>query len=138
MSPRLRSIGAVVTGFVLIGALSTAVDMWVRATWPQAFDASGRTDDAKVLLGSLAYVGVIATFGCWLAGRLAPDRPFRHGMILGVAGFVFLTIMSIAMWNTAPAWYHVGAIVLSLVWGYLGGKLAERTRDEGREARMSS
>lgn len=121
-----RSIVAVVVGFLLIGALAFGTDAAVRAAIPGAYDAQGRMDSVPLLLFTLAYVGVYAVAGCYLAARLAPSRPMRHAMILGVLGLAFNIAGTIAAWNTAPAWYHVVALLLVLPYAWMGGRLRER------------
>jgi hypothetical protein len=121
-----RSILAVVAGFVLIAVLSFGTDAAVRAAWPGAVDAAGRTDDVRILLLTIAYVGVYATAGCYLAAALAPDRPMRHALILGALGLAFTTMGTAAGWGTAPAWYHVVSLLLVLPYAWLGGRLRER------------
>ena len=121
-----RSITAIVVGFLLIGALSFGTDAIVRSQLPDMYDAAGRTDSVPLLLFVMFYVGVFAVFGCWLAARLAPDRPMRHAMILGALGLVFNIAGSAAMWNTAPAWFHIASIALVLPFAWLGGRIREK------------
>jgi hypothetical protein len=123
---RIRSVGAVVAGFVFIAVFSIGTDRLVRDTWPALFDATGRTDDPTMLLGTLAYVGVYAVVGCWLTSRLAPSHALRHALVLGLLGLAFNLAGSIAMWNTAPSWYHVVGIATTLPWAWIGGKLGVR------------
>jgi hypothetical protein len=125
----VRSIVAIVVGFLFIGALAMGTDALVRAAVPTAFDAAGRTDSVALLLFTIVYVGVFAVAGCWLAARLAPNRPMRHAMILGVLGLAFNVMGSIAMWDTAPAWFHVVSLALVLPFAWLGGWIRERQLD---------
>jgi hypothetical protein len=71
----LRSIVAIVVGFLPIGLLSFGTDLIVTSAAPGAFDAAGRTDDVGLLLLTIVYVGIFAAGGCWLAARLAPSHP---------------------------------------------------------------
>jgi hypothetical protein len=121
-----RSIVAVVVGFVVIGMLSFGTDALVRSAMPGAFDAAGRTDSVPLLLLTIVYVGVYAVAGCYLTARLAPRAPMRHALILGVLGLAFNVAGTVAMWATAPAWYHVVSLALVLPYAWLGGRLRER------------
>lgn len=121
-----RSVMAIVVGFLFIGLLAFGADAMLRSAMPGAFDASGRMTSVPVLLLTLAYVGVFAVAGCYLAARLAPDRPMRHALILGVLGLVFNIAGSYATWHTAPAWYHAVAIALVMPYAWLGGRIRER------------
>ena len=122
----LRSIGAIAAGFVVIAVLAFGTDALIRANVPGVFDANNRVDDPMWLAIILLYVTVYATFGCWLAARLAPDRPMRHALILGALGLVFNVIGASQMWDTAPAWFHVVGLLLVMPTAWLGGWLAER------------
>jgi hypothetical protein len=130
----IRSIVAIVVGFLLIGALATGTETLVRDAVPTAFDAAGRTDSVALLLFTIVYVGVYAVAGCYLAARLAPDRPMRHAMILGVLGLAFNVVGTSATWDTAPVWYHAVALALVLPFAWLGGWIRERQLD-GRAPR---
>lgn len=121
-----RSVMAIVVGFLFIGLLAFGADAVLRGAMPGAFDATGRMTSVSVLLLTLAYVGVFAIAGCWLAARLAPDRPMRHALILGMLGLVFNIAGSYAMWHTAPAWYHAIAIALVMPYAWIGGRIRER------------
>ena len=121
----LRSIAAIVFGFLFIGALAFGADAALRAAMPSAFSPSGRVDSVPVLLLMQAYVFVFAVTGCYLTARLAPNRPLRHALILGLCGLAFNVAGTIAMWQTAPAWYHVVALALVMPAAWLGGRLRE-------------
>ena len=130
----IRSMVAIVVGFLLIGALAMGTDVLVRNAVPTAFDDAGRTDSVALLLFTIVYVGVYAVAGCYLAARLAPDRPMRHAMILGALGLAFNVVGTIEAWDTAPVWYHAVALALVLPFAWLGGWIRERQLD-GRAPR---
>lgn len=126
-----RSVMAIVVGFLFIGLLAFGADAVLRSAMPDAFDAAGRVTSVPILILMLAYVGVFAVAGCYLAARLAPNKPMRHALILGVLGLVFNIAGSMAMWNTAPAWYHVTALALVMPYAWLGGRIRERQLERG-------
>ena len=121
----LRSIGAILAGFVFIAVCAFGADMALRAAMPGAFDAHGRTDSIPLLLVTQGYVALFAITGCYLAARLAPNRPMRHALILGALGLAFNIAGSIATWDTAPAWYHVLALALVMPLAWIGGRIRE-------------
>jgi hypothetical protein len=121
----LRSIAAVAIGFVFIGALAVGADMVLKSVLPGAFDASGRVDEVPVLLLMMGYVGLFAVTGCYLAARLAPGRPMLHALVLGALGLVFNVAGTVAMWHTAPAWFHVVSLLLVMPYAWAGGRLRE-------------
>jgi len=120
-----RSIIAIVVGFVFIACAAFGTDYLVRSMMPGMYDANGRTDNLGMLLVTIAYVGVYAVAGCYIAARLAPSQPMKHALILGVLGLVFNIIGSAAQWATAPAWYHIVSIALVMPFAWLGGRIRE-------------
>lgn len=120
-----RSILAVVVGFLFIGALSFGTDAVLRAALPDAY-VDGRVTSVPLLLFISLYVGVYAVAGCYLAARLAPNRPLFHALVLGALGLLFNIAGTAAMWDTAPAWWHVLQLALVMPFAWLGGTLRER------------
>lgn len=121
----MRSILSIIVGFIFIGALSLGTDAVVRGLMPGAFSVAGRTESVPVLLLTLAYVFVFAVVGCYLTARLAPHSPMKHALILGLLGLVFNIVGTTLLWNTAPAWYHVTALLMVMPAAWLGGRLRE-------------
>ena len=116
--------------------LAFGTDAIIRTTAPGVFGPGGRVESTRWLLIMQAYVFVFAVFGCWLAARLAPDRPMRHALILGGLGLVFNIAGSAAMWDTAPVWYHLLAIALVMPAAWLGGRIRERQIARGAGVRV--
>ncbi len=131
-----QSILAIVAGFVVIAALAFGTDAVLRATVPQIFSASGRVESVPWLLVMQAYVFLFATFGCWLAARLAPERPMWHATVLGILGLIFNVAGSAAMWEMAPAWYHVVAIAMVMPAAWLGGVIAAGRQEDRKTERQ--
>ena len=122
----LRSIVAIVVGFVLIGALAMGTDMLVINAFPAAFDEAGRTQDLSLLMLMAAYVAVYAITGCYVTARLAPNRPMRHALILGALGLAMNIAATVSLWGTAPAWYHILNLLLVMPYAWIGGRIRER------------
>jgi len=121
----LRSVAAVVIGFLYIGALSFGADALLRQSMPTAFDSTGRVEAIPVLLLIIGYVGVFAVSGCYLTARLAPKDPMRHALVLGGLGLLFNLAGTLALWNTAPAWFHIVSLILVMPYAWVGGRLRE-------------
>lgn len=128
----LRSIVAIVVGFILIGVLSFGMDAVVRNWVPEAF-INGRVEDPIVLSLTLAYVFIFAIMGCYITGRLAPHHPMNHAMILGILGFIFNILGAMSQWDKAPSWYHVAALAMVLPAAWLGGRQAEMKAQQIRK-----
>ena len=123
-----RSIGAVFAGLIVIFVLSTAVDVVLHATG--VFPPWGKPMSDPLFALATAYRIVISIGGCYIAARLAPDRPMKHALALGVVGVVVSIAATIATWNRGPEfgpkWYPIGLVVVAMPCAWIGGKLAER------------
>jgi len=123
-----RSIGAVFAGLIVIFVLSTAVDVVLHATG--VFPPWGKPMSDPLFALATAYRIVISIGGCYIAARLAPDRPMKHALALGVVGVVVSIAATIATWNRGPEfgpkWYPIALVVVAMPCAWIGGKLAER------------
>jgi hypothetical protein len=122
----LRSILAIVAGFLLIGLLSIGTDGVVHSIRPDIFGPNNSTSNVPYLVIAIVYVGVYATFGCWLAATLAGRRPMLHALILGVLGLVFNLAAVGATWALFPHWYTIVSLILVMPFAWLGGRIRER------------
>lgn len=120
----LRSVLAIVAGFVLIGALTFATTAALQAAGVMPPQGQPLADPALLVL-SLAYVAVYAIAGCYLAAWLAPSRPMRHALILGVLGLAFNVVTGLGMRGQVPDWYIAAGIVLTMPYAWIGGRLRE-------------
>ena len=121
----LKGIGAVVAGFVVVVVLSLGTDVVLHAAgvfppWDQ------RMSDALFLLATV-YRTIYCIGGSYIAARLAPDKPMKHALVLGVVGLIVSTAGAVATWNRGPElgphWYPVALIVTAIPCAWLGGKL---------------
>ncbi len=123
-----RSIGAVVAGLIVIFVLSTAVDLVLHAT--RVFPPWGKPMSDPLFALATAYRIVISIGVCYVTARLAPDRPMKHALALGMVGVVVSIAATIATWNRGPEfgpkWYPIALVVIAMPCAWIGGKLAER------------
>ena len=129
--PRLlRSIGALLAGFLAIVILSTVTDMALRATG--IYPPLNERMSNKLFALATAYRIIFGIAGCYLAARLAPDRPMKHALILGVVGLVLSIAGAAAMWDAGPGWYSLAIIAIALPCAWIGGKvvLIQRRADD--------
>lgn len=122
-----RSTLAVGAGLVFIFVGSFAVDevlhlLNVYPPWNQPMREPGLNALA------LSYRLVINTYGCYLAGRLAPSRPLYHALVLGGIGLVLSTlgVFAAMKMDLGPLWYPVALVVTTLPCAWLGGRIAEK------------
>ena len=128
----LRSVGAVFAGFLAIVVSTTAIDVVLHAT--HVFPPWGEPNSDALLLLATAYRVVCSIAGCYLAARLAPDRPMQHALALGAVGLVLSTAGAVAMWDAGPAWYSLAVVAIAMPCAWAGGRLRElqlRARDRG-------
>lgn len=124
MPPIVRSILAIVVGFLFIGALAGGTGAILSSAG--ILPAGGLMTDPALVLLEAAYVAVFAIAGCWLAAWLAPNRPMRHALILGFLGLVFNVIGAVATWGQRPAWAIALNLALVMPYAWLGGRLREQ------------
>ena len=121
----LRRIGAVLAGFLAIFILSTATDVALHATG--VFPPWGQPMSDALFLLATAYRIVFGVVGCYIAARLAPDRPMQHALALGVVGFAVSILGAVATWDRGPAfgphWYPVAIIAITMPCAWAGGRL---------------
>ena len=120
------SVRAVAAGVLAVIGVTTAVDIVLHAAgvFPSANDP---LSDALALLAS-AYRAVITIGAGWLTARLAPARPMKHAMMLGIIGTVLGLVGVVATWNLGlgPRWYPISLAVLAIPECWAGARIRER------------
>ncbi len=121
----LKSIGAVIAGFALLVILSMTTDIILEKAGVMKTEPF--VDNPVWLIAIIIlYRTTFNTFGCYLTARLAPNKPMKHAIILGIIGVVLTIVGLIAMWDIPPRWYPISLIVLTLPAAWLGGKMATK------------
>lgn len=120
-----KSIGAVAAGVAVILVGATIVDAVLHAAG--VYPAMGQPIDDRLAVLATSYRIVIGVGGAWLTARLAPERPMRHALILGVVGVVLALVGVVMTWNLGlgPRWYPIALVVLALPQCWLGGRIYE-------------
>lgn len=121
-----KSIGAVLAGIIIIVVLSTVTDIALESTGFMKIPFIG--NPWWIILLALVYRIIYTGAGGYVTAVLAPGRPMRHAIILGIIGTVLGTLGAIASWERAPSWFMIGIIVTALPCTWLGGKLQERKK----------
>lgn len=119
----LRRIGAVLAGFVAIAIASSAVDAVLHVAG--VFPPLGQSMSDGLFALATGYRIVISIGGCYLAARLAPDRPRAHALALGIFGVVVSGVAAVVTWNMpiGPHWYPLALVAVSIPCAYAGGQL---------------
>lgn len=119
----LKSIGAVVAGFALLVILSMITDIILEKTGVMKTEPFVENPVWLIAI-IILYRTIFNTIGCYLTARLAPNKPMKHAIILGIIGVVLTIVGLIAMWDIPPRWYPISLIVLTLPAAWLGGRMA--------------
>jgi hypothetical protein len=122
----LKSIGAVLAAFILVGVLHSLTD-WVLETSgvfpsPESPAALGTT----YLAIAAVYRNIYNVVGGWVVARLAPRAPVGHAIVLGALGTAANIAGGIIMWRLGAHWYPFILAVLALPSCWLGGWLGAR------------
>jgi uncharacterized membrane protein len=121
----LKSIGAVLAGFLTVFILSVATDALLEYIGVLPAQAEGLFD-MKLLLLALAYRSLYAVLGGYITARLAPTNPMKYVAALGVLGTIGGIVGIFVGWNMSDHWYPIAlaATAFPLVWvgGMFGAK----------------
>ena len=121
----LRSIGAVLVGFIAVVIAHLGTDVVMHATgifppWGQPMS------DALFLLATIYRTG-FSVAGSYLTARLAPNRPMLHALVGCIIGLAVSIVGAVVTWNMGPEfgphWYPLALIILALPSAWAGGKL---------------
>ena len=121
-----KSIWAVVAGVLVIIVVTTLVDIVLHLA--HVFPPMDQPINDSLALLATSYRIVISVGGAWLTARLAPDKPMKHALILGLVGTVLGLVGVVATWNRGlgPRWYPIALAVLAIPQCWLGGRLHGR------------
>lgn len=132
----LRSIAAVVAGFIAASIVMTIVEaINGRVLYPELGKAAEGMTDREAIRALLATAPVGAFLvvivgwilgglaGGWVAARLAPKSVLGHALALGA----LLTLAGIAnnLMVPPPLWFWIASLVVLLPATYLGARFAQ-------------
>jgi len=120
----LKSVWAVVAGFLTVVVLSIGTDAVLQGTglFPPQSEPAAYTP--SLLLIALLYRTIFTVSGGYVTATLAPAKPLRHAIILGSVGIVAGTMGAIMTWDFTPHhWYPIALVVGAVPCTWFGGKL---------------
>ena len=126
MKTILKSIGAVLVGFIVGAVLSIGTDKLLEAI---GILPHGNLWVSNALIAFvLFYRTVYNILGCYIVARLAPNHALRHALVVGVIGTIISILGAIVTkdMDIGPAWYAWTLAALSLPASWVGGKLYVR------------
>ena len=128
-----RSILAGVAGFFVILVLSLGTDVAFHAA--DVYPPWGKTMSDALFGLATAYRIVYGILGCWVAARLAPDRPMTHAIALGVLGVVISLGGLVCARRQGPEFgplsYSIAIVSISLRCTWIGGRIRLAQRKSG-------
>ena len=120
-----KSVWAVVAGVLFIIVVTTRVDIALHALG--VFPPMDQPLDDRLAALATSYRIAISIAGAWLTARLAPARPLKHAVLLGIVVTFLGLVGVVATWNRGlgPRWYPISLAVLAIPQCWVGGKLYE-------------
>ena len=123
-----KSVWAVVAGFIVIVILSMGMDAVMHVAG--IFPPWGEVMTNGLYAWATVYRVVFSIVGCYVAARLAPNRPMAHALWLGVLGVVISAVATIVTWSRGPSfgphWYPIALVLVSIPCAWVGGKIYEK------------
>ena len=124
----LKSIGAVLAGFIVGAALSVGTDTVLQALRVFPPPDQGFHVPWMIVLAIL-YRSVYNIAGCYVTAALAPGRPMLHVMVIGGVGLVLTIIGTATHADKGPLWYGITLAVLAVPCAWVGGALRIRQQN---------
>ncbi|MGQ0540357.1 MAG: hypothetical protein ACT4O9_00740 [Blastocatellia bacterium] len=122
----LKSIGAVLAGFIFIVVTHTVTDFILESLGLFPKPGEGKLTHLTAFI-ALVYRIAFSIAGCYVTARLAPSRPMMHAMIIGFIG-IFLSLIGLIVsmqMDLGPIWYPIALAAVAVPCAWAGGKLAE-------------
>jgi hypothetical protein len=121
----LKSIGAVLAGFLIVVILSTATDTILEALgiFPPPTEGLFVT---WMLVLAFVYRTIYTILGGYVTAALAPANPTKHVTILGIIGTIMGCVgiyVGAVLYTLSPIWYPIALAVAAFPSVWLGGKL---------------
>lgn len=116
-----RSVWAIVAAILFGVVVTTIVDIVLHLVG--YYPPLGEPMDDRQSLVATAYRIVIGIAGAWITARLAPAKPMKHVLILGILGTIVCLAGLAATWNRGlgPHWYPIALAVLAIPQSLVGG-----------------
>lgn len=124
----LKSIGVIIVGFILVAALSIALDyvfetlgIFPGITHPELYTP-------WMLIIALTYRSLATILGGYITASIAPANPMRHIYVFAVLGFIGGVAGAINGWNYGNHWYPILLAITGPFFVWLGGKWQTKSR----------
>jgi hypothetical protein len=120
---KLKSIGAVIAGFITVVVLSIGTDAILEGmnVFPSQSHPELYTWD--MLFIALVYRSVYTIVGGYVTASIPSANPMQHVAILGILGLIAGTAGVIIGWTLSAHWYPITLAVTAFPLTWLGGKM---------------
>ncbi len=122
MKNTLKSIGAVLAGFVTVFILSVVTDMLLEGIGFFPPQDKPALFTGWLLVIAFAYRSLYTFIGGYITAKLAPKNPMKLVTILGIIGTFAAILGVIGGWNLSAHWYPIALAVTGFPLIYYGGK----------------
>ena len=124
----LKSIGAVIAGFITVAVLSVATDAALEAVGILPPQSNPGAYVAWMLAFALFYRSVYTIVGGYVTARVAPRNPMKHVVALMVLGGFGGIAGAISGWHLGNHWYPIALAATGPLFVWLGGVVIVRKR----------
>lgn len=121
-----KSVGVILLAFVVNALLSVVTDFLLEAIGILPDPGKGLFETWAIVL-VLSYRALYTILAGYLIGRLAPAKPMRHALLLGIIGTIItvLAASSPSFAAKAPVWFGYALAVTTIPCLCLGVKIRE-------------
>ncbi len=119
----LRSILAVVAGFMLWTVLWLGMNSLLTIITPGSFNEDGSTDSQLLLMFILILSVVFSVVSCFTTEKIVTDGASWPVWAMGIALLVVGLGVQISFWSHFPLWYNILFLVLLIPAVLMGARL---------------
>ncbi len=121
---KFKSIRAGVVGIVVGVALSLGTDSILQ--YKGIIPKDNLWVAPSIIIFIIVYRTIYNVLGAYIVGRLAPQNPMKHALVVGAIGTVvsIIGVVVCLKLHLGPLWYTIVLVVLAMPSAWLGGKLA--------------
>lgn len=118
----IRSILAVIAGFILWSVVWVGSNSAITIATPGSFREDGGTDSVAILV-LLLVIGVLcSTAAGYVTARVSQGQAMRNVWILGIILLVVGIAVESQIWSLLPLWYHLIFLILLIPATLFGGQ----------------
>ena len=122
----LRSIGAVIVGYVVYLVLSVIGGVILAVSFPGAVSQGTMNPTVGFLVGGLVFSVIFAFAGGYVTASIAQTKEVTHALILGGVMVVIGLISLVVGTSPQPVWAQIVGLIIPLPSVYVGGVLRSR------------